>query len=165
MHGVGEIYRMFASGELIDDDEVAVIHGPVETGYESWSSARVDIRATIGRAVAEQVVDADTGTQMLAAAKAMFYPYRSASAALAATAGAHAAARQRLSIWSESHAVAQKRDDARELLTLLRFALAGVTGNSGRTVRVELLLGPVPPLGVGAHPLGVGATDGATPRA
>ncbi|NER31958.1 MAG: hypothetical protein F6J89_31220, partial [Symploca sp. SIO1C4] len=32
MVGVGAIYRMYASGELIDDDEVALIHGQEDTG-------------------------------------------------------------------------------------------------------------------------------------
>src|SRR6185503_6037302 len=34
MVGIGEIYRMYASGELIDDDEVALAHAPADQQYK-----------------------------------------------------------------------------------------------------------------------------------
>jgi len=50
MEGVGAVYEAFRSGELEDDDEVAVVHGPAETGYLSVSEAMVNIRFTLARA-------------------------------------------------------------------------------------------------------------------
>jgi hypothetical protein len=46
MVGVGEIYRMYASGELLDDDEVVMVHGPEDTGYRPFSEPMVNVRAT-----------------------------------------------------------------------------------------------------------------------
>jgi hypothetical protein len=45
MIGVGDIFRMFRSGDLDSDDEVAVIINP-ET-FEAISEPLVNIRATI----------------------------------------------------------------------------------------------------------------------
>lgn len=33
MEGVGKIYKYYASGDLQDDDEVTITHGPRELGY------------------------------------------------------------------------------------------------------------------------------------
>ena len=59
MVGVGRIYRAYQAGHVStlrwrepfeDDDEVAVVHGPAETGYVAVSEAMVNIRATLARA-------------------------------------------------------------------------------------------------------------------
>src|SRR3954453_16869600 len=39
MEGVGEIFAAFRDGTLTDDDEVAVAHGPAESGYRAVSEA------------------------------------------------------------------------------------------------------------------------------
>ena len=59
MIGVGRIFGDFASGRLVDDDEVAVLHGPAETGYVALSDAMVDIRATVAAALAAGAIDRD----------------------------------------------------------------------------------------------------------
>src|SRR6202161_4453577 len=50
MRGVGRIFEAFRDGELEDDDEVAVVHGPAELGHVQASEAMVNIRATLARA-------------------------------------------------------------------------------------------------------------------
>jgi hypothetical protein len=76
MEGVGTIYEAFQSGVLQDDDEVAVAHGPAESGYRALSEAMVNIRATL-RAAAEAGVIRDATRQALEEmAKALFYPER-----------------------------------------------------------------------------------------
>ena len=50
MVGVGRIFEAYRDGELEDDDEVAVIHGPPETGYLALSEAMVNIRRTLSEA-------------------------------------------------------------------------------------------------------------------
>ena len=50
VQGVGEVYRLFSSGALEDDDEVAVMHQPREQGYSPLTCAMVNIRATLARA-------------------------------------------------------------------------------------------------------------------
>ena len=51
MIGVGAIFEAYRDGILEDDDEVAVAHGPADTGYRAGSDAMVNIRATLARAV------------------------------------------------------------------------------------------------------------------
>src|SRR5882672_8602126 len=51
MNGIGQVYRQFLSGELTDDDEVAVLHGPDEVDYVQVTEAMVNVRATIDRGV------------------------------------------------------------------------------------------------------------------
>ena len=52
MEGVGAIFAAYQSGALEDDDEVAVIHGPAESGFRPLSVALVNIRATLSAAAA-----------------------------------------------------------------------------------------------------------------
>jgi hypothetical protein len=47
MRGVGRIFEDFRDGRLEDDDEVAISHGPAETGYLALSQPMVNIRATL----------------------------------------------------------------------------------------------------------------------
>jgi hypothetical protein len=51
MVGVGVAYQAFSSGALTDDDEVAVVHGPADTGYWPLSEALIDLRGRIAWAV------------------------------------------------------------------------------------------------------------------
>ena len=44
MRGVGAIYRAFARGALVADDEVAVAHLPAAQGYRAVSDALVNLR-------------------------------------------------------------------------------------------------------------------------
>jgi hypothetical protein len=47
MIGVGRVYRLFRSGILNDDDEVAVIHAPEAIGFCPLSEAMVNVRFTL----------------------------------------------------------------------------------------------------------------------
>ncbi len=50
MKGVGTIWKAFATGKLVADDEVAVTHLPAEYGYRATSDALVNLRDGIARA-------------------------------------------------------------------------------------------------------------------
>ena len=76
MEGVGGIFEAYRDGRVDDDDEVAVVHGPAETGYRCLSVAMVDIRRTLAQAAAEGVVSARTRTTLEDLAKRMYYPER-----------------------------------------------------------------------------------------
>lgn len=76
MIGVGAVYRAFASGELEDDDEVAVAHGEVDTGYRALSEAMVNIRATLAVVREQGHVSDPMQQRLLELAKGMFYPDR-----------------------------------------------------------------------------------------
>lgn len=77
MTGVGEVFELFRSGELEDDDEVAVAHAPVGDGSRPLSDAMVSIRDGLGAAVRQRVISPHAAAELAAGAKALFYPERS----------------------------------------------------------------------------------------
>jgi hypothetical protein len=76
MVGVGRIFEGYVSGELVGDDEVAVVHEPSDRGYRMRSDALVDIRATLEAGVALQVLSPAEFASLLAALKGVFYAER-----------------------------------------------------------------------------------------
>ncbi|UWQ24381.1 TfuA domain protein, core [Leisingera aquaemixtae] len=135
MVGAGSIYEAYASGALIDDDEVAVLHSPAELGFAPLSEPMVSIRATIARAQGEAVLEADQAAAVLNAAKARFYQQRVWDLILA---DFHTAPWcERFRAWLKSGRVDAKRDDAREMLAVMAAYLKEERGPV-----------PVPPLKV-----------------
>lgn len=84
MEGVGEVFAGYASGELTDDDEVALAHGRAEIGYRALSEPMVNVRATLRRAAVERVLGDETSAALVGLAKELFYADRCWSAILAA---------------------------------------------------------------------------------
>jgi hypothetical protein len=125
MIGVGAIFEAYRDGVLEDDDEVAVVHGPSDSGYRAASDAMVNIRATLVRAVGEGVVDAGAASVLERAAKRLFYAERSYPRLLefGPDAGLAPAAVDRLRHWLASGAVNQKYDDAVAMLQAMRVCL------------------------------------------
>lgn len=76
MIGIGQVYQMYASGELTDDDEVALVHGAAEMEYRGLSEPMVNLRATFARARDEGVIDAALCQQLTAIAKSIYFPER-----------------------------------------------------------------------------------------
>lgn len=77
MTGFGDVFNAYASGELTDDDEVAVVHGPAELGYLPLSDAMVDIRHRVRNAVQQNVLDAMEASAILQHAKSLHFKQRS----------------------------------------------------------------------------------------
>src|SRR5213083_2726486 len=50
MEGVGTVFEFYRDGCLVDDEEVAVSHGPAEVGFVPLSEAMVDIRQSLRKA-------------------------------------------------------------------------------------------------------------------
>ena len=119
MTGIGEVYRMYRSGELISDDEVALVFDP-ETGL-SLSEPLVNIRFTLHEAEKERIITSQDHATLLAAAQAVFYPQRTYGRIVS---GAGAAidpeTRERFLAWVKLHAVDQKRKDAVAALEYIR---------------------------------------------
>jgi hypothetical protein len=126
MKGVGKIYEAFRSGELVDDDEVAVVHGEADTGYRGLSEAMVNVRATLARAEASKVLSIEVRQRLEAIAKGLFYPERCYPeiVARAAYAGLPRAQLDALTAFVATSRVDQKRDDAFSLLRVLRDCCA-----------------------------------------
>ena len=83
MVGIGEIYRMYKSGELESDDEVALVFDP-SSGL-ALSEPLINIRFTLKRAKEEGIIDSVAYDALLASARALFYPNRTYRAIVSAT--------------------------------------------------------------------------------
>jgi hypothetical protein len=135
MHGVGRIFEAYAAGRFApftdpfeDDDEVAVVHAPIELGYAA-SDAMVDIRATLAAAADSNVIGADDAQAIAGIAKALFYKDRRYAAVLeaAAAGGIEAKTLAALGAWLTRGRVAQKQLDAEALLR--RLAQGGLAAS------------------------------------
>jgi hypothetical protein len=125
MVGIGRIFEAYRDGILIDDDEVAVLHGPEELGYPLLTEAMVNIRATLDKAVAENVLDQWLGDRVIDTAKSLFYKDRGWDAILSIVSG------ELLSLmppgfraWLRTGVVDQKRADAAALVSAISRHLA-----------------------------------------
>lgn len=127
MLGIGKVFEAYRSGRLPpdtepfeDDDEVAVVHGPAESGYLA-SDALVNMRFTLARACAEGVIDAAERDTLIRLAKGIFYKDRSYDELLRrATGDVPAEALATLRRWLPGGRIDQKKADAIELLGWIR---------------------------------------------
>lgn len=76
MIGVGEVFASFRDGQLEDDDEVAVAHGPAEFGYPALSEAMVNIRDALGAAADAGAISPQLHGELVAIAKGLHYSER-----------------------------------------------------------------------------------------
>jgi hypothetical protein len=130
MKGIGHVYRQFRTGQLADDDEVAVLHGPAELDYVQVTEAMVNVRATIARALELGVLDPALAAELVPIAKSLFYKDRTYEAILKAASerGLAPEALHRFASWLPDGQVDQKRIDATEMLRVIAAHLAaGVT--------------------------------------
>jgi len=125
MEGVGTIFEQYRDGTLEDDDEVALIHGPPETGFQAGSEAMVNIRETLQAAKCEGVISPTTQLQLVTIAKNTYYPDRSYAALFcrAEELSLPEDELERLRRWLPTGQVNQKRKDAIAMLRLIRERL------------------------------------------
>jgi hypothetical protein len=120
--GIGEVYRMYATGELEDDDEVAVAHAGADNGYKPVSEPMVNLRKSFLLAAQRGVCSQSTCEQLITIAKGLYFAERTrlrvfAEALKAGVAPSAVAAMQR---FIENSYVDVKRNDAILLLTTIR---------------------------------------------
>ncbi len=122
MVGVGQIYQMYASGSLMDDDEVALVYGSAETGYQPLSVPMINVRATLQLAQAQGILSADRSAQLIGLAKSIYFAERTFSAIFqqASIAGIDAEVLSDLKDFMDRNYVDLKRQDALLLLKTLR---------------------------------------------
>jgi len=127
MKGVGRIYEEFRTGACIDDEEVALLHGPAEVDYVTLTEAMVNVRATLDCAAELGILDDSAASGFRDIAKALFYKDRTYEEILRT-----AAARQlrpdalsRFVNWLPQGHVDQKRSDAQEMLREIAAHAAG----------------------------------------
>lgn len=139
MRGVGRIFEAYRAGELEDDDEVAVMHGPAATGYVILAEPMVNIRATLEQAERAGIVTAATRATLIERAKNMFYQERTWECLLADSDadGPPAGEMPTLREWLPAGRIDQKRLDARQMIAAMREFLAGAPGPMQATFTFE----------------------------
>jgi len=119
MVGIGKIYRMYRSGELESDDEVALVFDP-ESGL-ALSEPLINIRCTLKRALDARVIGPAAHDALLLSARSLFYPKRTYQAIVSAVGDAlDEKTRDRFLNWVISGACDQKREDAVAALEYIR---------------------------------------------
>lgn len=127
MTGIGEVYRMYRSGELISDDEVALVFDP-ESGL-SLSEPLVNIRFTLREAERQEIISSSDHATLLTAAQSVFYPQRTYGRIVSAAGAAVPSETQvRFLAWVKVNAVDQKRKDAMAALEYIREITCSVSG-------------------------------------
>ncbi len=114
MHGIGAIFAAYRDGTFEDDDEVALLHGPAETGYLPLSEPMVNFRSSFAAAVRVNVLTEAQSALLILGAKALFYQERCLPAVIAAAErrGLPADVAAGLGAWWPCGRVDQKRLDA-----------------------------------------------------
>ncbi len=83
MVGIGRVYEMYRSGELLDDDEVALAHGGAEDGWKKRGEAMVNLRASLQSAAEVGVLDRELARRAIDWLKAQHFSERSYAAVAA----------------------------------------------------------------------------------
>jgi hypothetical protein len=138
MRGVGVVFEAYRDGVLDgagepfeDDDEVAVAHGPPDSGYLAASEAMVNIRCTLARAERAGVINAQARARLVALAKGLFFPERSYERLL------EEVPLPALAAWLPAGRVNQKRDDALAMLEAMRTFLDAEPGPAKASFHFE----------------------------
>jgi hypothetical protein len=122
MVGAGVIYRAYRRGVLIDDAEVAVLHGPEELGYPSVTEALVNVRANLSRARAAGILPMAMHRLVLRSAQSIYYKDRTWERILASAveSGMTSSDAARFREWLKASGFDLKRRDAAALIRMLR---------------------------------------------
>jgi hypothetical protein len=119
MIGIGKIYRMYKDGTLVSDDEVALVFDPV-SGY-SLSEPLINIRCTLKKAEAAEIITPAAHRALLAAAHAVFYPQRTYPKIVAVAGNAISpSTKERFLAFAATTPADQKREDAVVALEYIR---------------------------------------------
>jgi YcaO-like protein with predicted kinase domain len=118
MIGVGWIFEMYRDSTLVDDDEVAVLHGPGATSYIQVTEPIVNLRATMNEAVRTDAVAYDNAAIIIASAKCLHYKLRTVAAVFseAAERGVTHETLCQLRSWMRDCWIDQKRFDSDRMI-------------------------------------------------
>jgi hypothetical protein len=110
MVGVGRIFRWYRDGELIDDAEVALLHGDAEHGFRPLTVPQVNVRWAAEQAVRSRILRRGEARTLVESSARIFYQRRTWPLVLAAL-SPRARAR-----WQRWEVPDLKADDARETI-------------------------------------------------
>lgn len=131
MIGVGEVYHAYRTGSLVDDEAVAVLHGPQEAGYPVLTVPTVDVDATLDHLVASGRLRHDHADLLSERSRRIFFAARTWET-IAADAGSTSHEQDDLAALLTASHVERKRLDALELLTELAAAPSPRCGTVSR---------------------------------
>ncbi len=124
MEGIGGIYADYRDERLEADDEVTLLHSTPEERYRPLSEPLVCMRATLSRAVEDDVCDGETAARLIETLAAWPFGRRSYDGLVAAgrEAGIDTDTVRGIRRYCRTHRLDPKREDALLLLDSLRQA-------------------------------------------
>ena len=122
MEGVGVVYERYKRGELISDDEVALLFDP-ET-FQPRSEPLVNIRYNLEHAAAKGIINQKMKDDLIAVAKSLYYPERDFESIIARAEVELKADFTRLRAFLQSEPRDVKREDAIAALKTVREEIA-----------------------------------------
>lgn len=134
MQGIGDIFNAYLSGELTDDDEVAVSHYPQELNYQPNSDAMINIRRTLALATQQSMINQAQHDALIDSAKHTFYPQRSLINCIQ-TSALPKTQQHSLQQWLQHNEINQKKQDAIQALTVTSWPTAPNTLKSNSTIQ------------------------------
>lgn len=76
MRGIGKIFELYHKKEVIDDDEVVLIHRPAEEGYLPLSIPLINVRFTLKKARELNRFSEELCTQFFSLIQSLYFPER-----------------------------------------------------------------------------------------
>ncbi|MFF4323442.1 TfuA-like protein [Streptomyces sp. NPDC001568] len=126
MVGIGSVFRAYRDGEIVADDEVALVHADAGAGHRPLGWALVDLRHAVRHAVRTGTVGRATGDLVVEAARRLPFSRRDSPTVLEAARRDGADPRE-LAAFVAGYARGGPRIKRRDALTALRY-LAGRPG-------------------------------------
>jgi hypothetical protein len=120
MIGVGEIFRGYASGILVDDADVALLHGPEELNYVAVTLPLVNVTATLATCRRRNLICEREEQWIAKRANALFFKARTWDAIVESCGQIEPVRSAELLIILKTQYVDQKRLDALSLIDALR---------------------------------------------
>lgn len=120
MIGVGEIFRGYASGILVDDADVALLHGPEELNYVAVTLPLVNVTATLATCRRRNLICEREEQWIAKRANALFFKVRTWDAIVESCGQIEPVRSAELLIILKTQYVDQKRLDALSLIDALR---------------------------------------------
>lgn len=122
MVGVGTVFAAYISGDIVDDDAVAQVHGPEELDYVALSEPLVNLEATFDALEKKQLIETGEGAAIRLAARTTFFKERSHASVLASAVSLSLERRTGIARLMQTHRRDLKREDAEALLAIVRAA-------------------------------------------
>jgi hypothetical protein len=124
MVGIGQIFRWYRDGVLVDDAEVALLHASAEHAHRPLTVPLVNVRHVAAQARAERILSKKEAEALVESASRVFYQERR-WASLVREQRWSESTRQRWTEWFRANAEDLKARDARECLLAVADFLRG----------------------------------------